>query len=83
MVIAIASSLRDKPVAADLTAVGEVGLTGETRMVSNLELRLAEIARLGFRKCIVPRHGTQKLVPPEGLVLLRVRNVREAIEIAL
>ena len=83
VVIAIASSLRDKPVAADLTAVGEVGLTGETRMVSNLELRLAEIARLGFRKCIVPRHGTQKLVPPEGLVLLRVRNVREAIEIAL
>ncbi len=83
VVIAIASSLRDKPVAQDLTAVGEVGLAGEIRTVSNLEQRLGEIARLGFRKCIIPRHGSQKLVPPEGLELLRVRNVREAIEIAL
>ena len=83
VVIAIASSLRDKPVAPDLTAVGEVGLAGEIRMVSGLEQRLGEIARLGFRKCIIPRHGTQKLLPPEGLELIRVRNVREAVEIAL
>ena len=83
VVIAIASSLRDAPVADDLTAIGEVGLTGEIRMVSNLELRLAEIARLGFRKCVIPRHGTEKIHAPEGIQLLRVRNVREAIEIAL
>lgn len=83
VVIAIASSFRDTPVADDLTAVGEVGLTGEIRMVSNLEQRLTEIARLGFRKCVIPRHGTDKLRPPEGIQLLRVRNVREAIEIAL
>ena len=83
VVIAIASSLRDKPVAADLTAIGEVGLTGEIRMVSNLEQRLGEVARLGFRKCVIPRHGSQKVVPPEGLELIRVRNLREAIEITL
>ena len=81
--IAIASSFRDIPVADDLTAIGELGLTGETRVVSNLELRLAEVARLGFTKCVIPRHGTEKLTAPKGLQLLRVRNLREAIEIAL
>ncbi len=83
VLIAIASSFRDTAVDDGLTAVGEVGLTGEIRMVSNLEQRLSEIRRLGFTKCIVPRHGTQRLSVPEGLELLRVRNLREAIEIAL
>ena len=81
--IAIASSFRDVPVSDELTAIGELGLTGETRMVSNLELRLAEAARLGFTKCVIPRHGTESISAPKGLQLLRVRNVREAIEIAL
>ncbi len=81
--IAIASSFRDLPVAEDLTAIGELGLTGETRMISNLDQRLAEIARLGFTKCIIPRHGTETIAAPRGLQLLRVRNIREAIEIAL
>ena len=83
VLIAISSSFRDVPVAQDLTAVGEVGLTGEIRMVSNLEMRLSEIVRLGFTKCIIPRHGSEKLHAPEGITLLRVRNIREAIEIAL
>lgn len=81
--IAIASSFRDVPVADDLTAIGEIGLTGETRMVSNLELRLAEVARLGFTRCVIPRHGTESISAPKGLQLLRVRSLREAIEIAL
>ena len=69
--------------ADDLTAIGEIGLTGETRMVSNLGQRLTEIARLGFTKCIIPRHGSETITVPKGLRLLRVRNIREAIEIAL
>ena len=83
VLIAIASSFRDAPVDEHLTAVGEVGLTGEIRTVSNLEQRLAEIRRLGFEKCIIPRSGSERISCPEGLQLLRVRNVREAIEIAL
>ena len=83
VIIALASSFRDNPVAQDLTAVGEVGLAGETRMVSNLEMRLSEIRRLGFCKCVIPRHGSEKITAPEGLQLFRVRNIREAIEIAL
>ena len=81
--IAIASSFRDVPVSDELTAIGELGLTGETRVVTNLEQRLAEVARLGFTRCIIPRHGTEAVIAPRGLQLLRVRNIREAIEIAL
>lgn len=83
VVIALASSFRDKPVDSKLSAIGEVGLTGEIRSVSNLPQRLQEIARLGFTRCIIPRHGTAGLLPPDGLELLRVRNIREAIEISL
>ena len=81
--IAIASSFRDCPVDEGLTAIGEVGLTGEIRTVSNLAQRLSEIARLGFNKCVIPRSGSDHIAAPEGMKLLRVRNLREAIEIAL
>ena len=83
VVIAIASSFRDAPVDEHLTAIGEVGLTGEVRAVSNLEQRLSEIRRLGFETCIIPRSGSDSITVPEGLQIRRVRNVREAIEIAL
>ncbi|MEA4964506.1 MAG: DNA repair protein RadA [Oscillospiraceae bacterium] len=81
--LAIASSFRDKPLPDQLAAVGEIGLTGEIRSVSDLPKRLTELSRLGFTACVIPRHGTDALTPPEGLTLLRVRNIREAIEISL
>lgn len=83
VVIAVASSFQDRAVDDSLTAIGEVGLTGEIRSVSNLPQRLHEIARLGFQKCIIPKQGTDQIDAPEGVQLLRVRNIREAIEIAL
>ena len=83
VVLAVASSYRDQPIADDLVAVGEVGLTGEIRSVSHMNQRLAEVARLGFKKCIVPKNGAEKLDIPAGLVVYRVRNLREAIETAL
>ena len=52
---AIASSFRDLPVAADLALVGEVGLNGELRRVAHMDRRLAEAAKLGFKRCLVPR----------------------------
>lgn len=81
--LAIASSYRDQSVADDLVAIGEIGMTGEVRSVSNLNQRLAEIARLGFKKCIIPRGGSEKLNIPSGMTVYRVRNLREAIETAL
>ena len=83
VVLAIASSYRDTPIADDLVAIGEVGLTGEIRSVSHMNQRLGEVSRLGFTKCIIPRGGSEKLEIPKGLTVYRVRNIREAIETAL
>lgn len=83
VVLAVASSYRDTVIPDDLVAIGEVGLTGEIRSVSHLNQRLAEVARLGFKKVIIPRGGAEKLEIPEGLTVYRVRNLREAIETAM
>ena len=83
VVLAVASSYRDVPISDDTVAIGEVGLTGEVRSVSNMNLRLAEVARLGFKKCIIPKNSAQKLEIPEGLTVYRVKNLRETIEIVL
>ena len=83
VVLAVASSYRDSVVADDLVAIGEVGLTGEIRSVSNMNQRLSEVARLGFKKCIIPKNGSEKLDIPASLTVYRVRNIREAIEVAM
>lgn len=83
VLLAAASAYRDKPIADTMTAIGEVGLSGEIRSVRQLELRLTEIHRLGFTHCIIPRSGTDTLRAPEGLRLLRARNLSEAIAVAL
>jgi DNA repair protein RadA/Sms len=83
VVLAIASSYRDTAIANDLVAIGEVGLTGEIRSVSHLNQRLQEVARLGFKKCIIPKNTAEEPQIPAGLTVYRVRNLREAIEIAL
>lgn len=82
-VIALASSFRDKPVPGDMAAVGEVGLTGELRSVSALSQRLSEVRRLGFAQCMIPARNSGKLIEPEGLQLIRVRNIREALTAVL
>ena len=83
VVLAVASSYRDQVIADDLVAIGEVGLTGEIRSVSNMNQRLAEVARLGFKTCIIPKNSSEKLEIPESLSVYRVRNLREAIETAM
>lgn len=83
MAMAIASSHRDIPVGGDLAAVGEIGLTGEIRSVRALDQRLAEIKRLGFTRCAIPAHIRGEVKAPEGLELISVRNVRDAVRIVL
>ncbi len=78
-VLSLASSFRDRPVPNDLAAIGEVGLTGELRAASALGQRLAEVKRLGFTKCMIPKRTQGKLAVPEGLELIRVANIREAM----
>ena len=83
VVLAVASSYRDQAIPDDLVAIGEVGMTGEIRSVSHLNQRLGEAARLGFRKCMIPRSSSEKIEIPDGMTVYRVRNVREAIETAM
>lgn len=82
--LAIASSIRDRPVAADLAIIGEVGLSGEVRAVSQTIPRLKEAARLGFRRCLLPRSVRRGPEPfPEGIEPIPVRTVAEALDKAL
>jgi DNA repair protein RadA/Sms len=83
--VAIASSMRDLPVAPDLAVVGEVGLSGELRAVGQLGARLNEAAKLGFRRCLIPRGLRKPRVEsqPAGLEIMGARSLGEAIEVAL
>jgi len=83
VILAVASSYRDAVISKDMAAIGEVGLTGEIRSVSNMNQRLAEVRRLGFSKCIIPKNGSEKLEIPAGLTVYCVKNLREAIEISM
>ena len=75
---AIASSRRDKPIPADVILIGEVGLSGELRAVSQLEARLKEAAKLGFRRAIVSRRTKPDKIQIEGLKIETARTLREA-----
>lgn len=81
LIISLASSFRDKSVPYDLAAIGEVGLTGELRAVHSLNQRLSEVRRLGFTKCLVPARCSGKLIVPDGLDLIQVSNIRQAIAV--
>ena len=81
--LAVSSSYRDSVIPDDVVAIGEVGLTGEIRSVSHMNQRLSEAARLGFKKCIIPKFGAEKLIIPQGMTVYKVRNIREAVEVAM
>ncbi len=80
--LAIASSFKDQPVDPEMAAIGEVGLSGEIRAMPQLERRLAEVARMGFKKCLVPRSGMRN-VRAEGIELVPVSTLREAVRLGL
>ena len=82
-VLAIASSYLDRPLGSEVSALGEVGLSGEIRSVSSLNQRLSEIARLGFRKCVIPAHVRGEIRQIQGLETIPVRNIYEAIRTVL
>jgi DNA repair protein RadA/Sms len=80
---AIASSMRDQPVRADLVLIGELGLSGELRMVGQINARLREAASLGFKSAIIPRRLQRKEPWPGGIEVQEVRSLREAIKLAM
>lgn len=82
-ILAVASSFLDRPLGADLAAIGEVGLSGEIRSVGMLNQRLSETARLGFKRCVIPAHVRDEIRVNGGLKLISVKNVGEAIAAVL
>jgi len=79
LALALASSEAGRPVPDDVVAVGEVGLGGEVRQVSSTPRRLAEAARLGFRRAVVPWSAPR---PPPGISAVRVGDLRSALAFA-
>lgn len=79
--LAIVSSCRDMKVVPGLVAVGEIGLNGELRAVSQVERRIAEVVRLGFRRCLIPAISSE--LDSSGIELLRASTVSEALRLAL
>ncbi|NPV68228.1 MAG: DNA repair protein RadA [Anaerolineae bacterium] len=81
--VALASSYLDRPVPADLAIVGEIGLSGELRAVSQLPIRLNEAAKLGFRRILVPRARRKDDLAVKGLEVIPVRSIAEAFRVAV
>ena len=83
LALAVVSSVKDRPVAGDLIALGEIGLSGELRSVSQLERRLAEAQRQGFKRCVLPEASLKAGRPSTSIDLLPAPDLREAIRLAL
>ncbi len=83
VVLAVASSLYNRAVAQELVAFGEVGLSGELRAVPQMARRLAEAARLGLSRCVLPETALDGLSGPPEVELVPVRTLKEALRAAL
>jgi DNA repair protein RadA/Sms len=80
---AIASSMKDQAVKADTVLIGEIGLSGELRMVSQMPARLREAAKLGFKSAIVPKRLRKGEAWPKDINIVEVRTLRQAMDQAL
>lgn len=80
LVLAIISSFKNIPIAKDVVAIGEVGLTGEVRNVNMIESRIKEAQKLGFKKCIVPYINKVNIKDKFDIKIVGVKNINEAIK---
>ena len=82
MAASIVSSFRDKAI-SDAVAMGEVGLTGEVRAVGQVEKRLFECSKMGFKKAVIPKSNLAGLKIPDGMEVIGVRHVFDALEVLI
>ena len=81
IVMAIASSYKNRPIDEDTIVCGEVGLSGEVRAVTMPEQRVSEAKKLGFKRCIVPAVSMKTIGKMEGIEILGVENVNQAMNL--
>ena len=80
IVAAMASSFLDKPIDAGTVVFGEVGLTGEVRGISQMDVRIKEATRMGFRRCILPQTTSRDGLPEKKMECIRVNNLKKLLE---
>ncbi len=80
-IVAVASSFLDKPIDPHTLIIGEVGLAGEVRAVSQAELRVREGAKLGFKRCVLPESSRRQLPALPGVELAGVQSLEQAWEL--
>lgn len=83
IVAAVSSSLREVPVEPGLLILGEIGLGGEVRAINQAELRIREAAKMGFKRCLLPERNLAKIDPIDGIELIGVSEVGEALNVVL
>ncbi len=83
IVAAVTSSLRESPIDFTTLLMGEVGLGGEVRAISQAELRIREAAKMGFKRCLLPERNVAKLDPVDGIELIGIREVGDALDAVL
>jgi DNA repair protein RadA/Sms len=83
MAAAIASSMRDVPIRADMVLIGEIGLSGELRQVSQVLSRLKEAEKMGFRTAILPQRLRKSEPWPDRIKVLEARSLRDALDQAM
>ena len=81
IVMALASSYKDKPIAEDTIMFGEVGLSGEVRAVTMPEQRVAEAKKLGFKTCVIPEVSIKSIGKIEGIEIICVKSVNQAMNL--
>ena len=81
VIMAVASSYKNKPVAEDMIVFGEVGLSGEVRAVTMPEQRVAEARKLGFKTCVLPEVCVKNIGHTEGIELVGVKSVAQAMDL--
>ena len=81
--VAIASAFRDELILAETVVLGEVGLAGEIRSISQAALRINEAQKLGFKRCILPRNNLKGIITDKSMELLPCSTLKEALEILL
>lgn len=81
--ISLASSFRDHPTRSHDVVIGEVGLTGEVRGVSRIEQRILEAQKLGFKRVVIPQKNNTGLKKIQGIEMIGVASVKEAIDVLL
>lgn len=80
VILACSSSYKNVSIPKDVVAIGEVGLTGEVRVVNMIEKRIKEAEKLGFKKCIIPESNKKLLKDEYKLDIIGVKNINEAIK---